>query len=92
MPAQPDLYLHQLGSLVRIQATFDDQLSGPMLTIELGSGSVGLSEASIQLQKETSVKQIFGLIGLQRLVGGSALAVITGVKEVWPTQLPCSLF
>ena len=82
MPAHQDMYLHQLGNLIRIQATIDGQASGPMLAIELGTGSIGLSEASVQLQQELGAKQIFGLIGIQRLIGGSALAIITGVRQV----------
>lgn len=73
-----ELYLHQLGNLVRIQPAE----GGPALTIELKSCTIGLSDASLPLQSESSVQRIYGVIGLQALIGGSALAVITGIKEV----------
>lgn len=86
-----DLYLHQLGNLVRIQPFLEGDSAAPALTIELKSGSVGLSEASVPLSKESGAHRIFGVIGLQPLLGGSALAIITGARKVCLLKAATSL-
>ena len=77
-----ELYLHQLGNLVRVQAYEEGRPTGQALTFELKNCAIGQSEASKPLIEEKGAKRIYGIIGLQQLLGGSALAVITGVKEV----------
>ena len=77
-----ELYLHQLGNLVRVQAYEEGRPTGQALTFELKNCAIGQSEASKPLNEEKGAKRIYGIIGLQQLLGGSALAVITGVKEV----------
>ena len=77
-----DLLLHQIGNLVRIQPLKDGSSDGPALAIELKSHTVGLMEGSVPLSKEKGSQKIYGIIGLQKLVEGSAIAVITGAKQV----------
>lgn len=77
-----DLVLHQFGNLVRIQPLKGGQPDGAALAIELKSCTVGFMESSVPLSKEKGSQKIFGIIGLQQLAGGSAIAIITGAKQV----------
>ena len=77
-----DLVLHQFGNLVRVQPQKNGNPDGPALAIELKSGTVGFMDSSVPLSKEKGSRKIFGIIGLQQLAGGSAIAVITGAKQV----------
>jgi hypothetical protein len=77
-----EMYLHQLSSLVRIQAVEMGQPAGPALAIDLKSGNVGVMEGSLPLAQERGAKRIYGVIGLQKLASGFALAVVTSVGQV----------
>ena len=77
-----ELYLHQLGGLVRIQGCEDGRASGPALAVDLKTGSVGTVDGSRPLVQDSDVKKIFGIIGLQKLAAVYALAVVTSVRQV----------
>ena len=76
------MYLHRLGDLIRIQVFQNGKPDPHMLTIELTSGSISLSDSNKALNEELGSEKILGIFGLQKLVNGYALAVITGVKKV----------
>lgn len=76
-----ELYLIQMGSLVRIQPLENGSPSGPSLAIDLRSCTVGAMESSVPLSQERNAQRIYGIIGLQQLAGGAAIAVITGAKQ-----------
>lgn len=80
----PQLHLQRVGSLVLIQPSKDGKAAGPSLTVELTSGTVGLTEHSLPLQGQKGTTPIAGVLGLLKLKQGSALAVITGTKQVCP--------
>lgn len=77
-----EMLLHQMGNLVRIQPLKDNKAEGPALAIELTSCTVGLMDSSVPVHQEKGSLKIFGIIGLQPLAEGSAIAVITGAKQV----------
>jgi hypothetical protein len=81
-----EMYLQQLASLVRIQGSENGQPSGPALAIDLKSGNIGVVDGSRPLAQEEGAQKIYGVIGLQQLVAGFALAVVTSVKQV---SKPC---
>ena len=76
------LHLQRVGSLVLIQPSQDGKVAGPSLTVELNTGTVGLTEHSMPLQGQKGCISIHGVIGLLKLKQSSALAVITGAKQV----------
>ena len=77
-----DLVLHQFGNLIRIQPLKETKPDGPALAIELKSCTVGFMDSSVPMTQEKGSRKIYGIIGLQQLAGGSAIAVITGAKQV----------
>ena len=78
-----EMRLQQVGTLVFIQPVQNSAVAGPSLTVELGTGTVGLAEHSVPLK---GTDTIYGVIGLARFLGGCALAVITDAEQVCPTQ------
>ena len=72
-----------MGTLIFIQPLQGSKVVGPSLTVELGTGTVGLAEHSVPLK---GTDTIYGVIGLARFLGGCALAVITDAEQV---ILPC---
>ena len=85
LPTNKTMYLHRLGDLVRIQLFQNAKPDPDMLTIELTSGACSLSTSSKALNEERGAEKILGVFGLQKLVNGYALALITGVKQVLPS-------
>ena len=83
MSSEPLIYselrLQQVGTLIFIQPLQGSKVIGPSLTVELGTGTVGLAEHSVPLK---GTETIYGVIGLARFLGGSALAVITDAEQV----------
>lgn len=78
-----EMRLQQVGTLVFIQPVQNSAVAGPSLTVELGTGTVGLAEHSVPLK---GTDTIYGVIGLARFLGGCALAVITDAEQVsWMT-------
>jgi len=77
-----EMYLQQLAGLIRVQGCENGQPSGPALAIDLKSGSVGTVDASRPLAEESGARRVYGVIGLQQLAAGYALAVVTAVKQV----------
>lgn len=97
VPANKLMYLHRMGNLVRIQSFHNGKAAPQMLTIELASGIVSLSDSSKPLNQETGAEKILGVFGLQKLPHGFALAVITGVKQVefslpYPSDTESSMY
>ena len=80
------LVLQRVGPLVFIQPSNADKESGASLTIDLNSGSIGLSNHNQPLSQQKGSTVILGVIGVLRLKHSSALAVITGAKQVCPEQ------
>ena len=74
-----ELRLQQVGTLVFIQPMRGSSVVGPSLTVELGTGTIGLAEHSVPLKGTDTV---YGVIGLVRFLGGCALAVITDAEQV----------
>ena len=72
----------QAGTLVFIQPLAGGTVAGPSLSIELQTGAVGLAEHSSPLDVLKRAETIYGVVGLVKMVGGAALAVITGVQQV----------
>lgn len=89
MSTEPLIYsemrLQQVGTLVFIQPVQNSAVAGPSLTVELGTGTVGLAEHSVPLKGTAT---IYGVIGLARFLGGCALAVITDAEQVRPLMQP----
>jgi len=89
-PAAPgalhaQMHMQRLGpTLVFLQPVADGgRAAGPSLTVELTSGAVGLAEHSVPLAAEAGgAETVFGVIGILRLLGTCALAVITGAEQV----------
>ena len=81
------LVLQRVGPLVLIQPSSADKQSGASLAVDLNSGSIGLSEHNLPLSQQKGSTVILGVIGVLRLKQSSALAVITGAKQVTPCQL-----
>lgn len=83
MSSEPLIYselrLQQVGTLVFIQPMQGSAVIGPSLTVELGTGTVGLAEHNVPLK---GTDTIYGVIGLARFLGGCALAVITDAEKV----------
>lgn len=77
------MHLQRLGpSLVFLQPVAGGKAAGPSLTVGLNSGVVGLAEHSVPLGDGGGADTVFGVVGLARLLGTCALAVVTAAEQV----------
>lgn len=81
LDAYPVLRLQRLGTIVVVQPLWDGEVAGPSLTCDLETGTLALAEHP-RIEKDYAV--VHGVLGLERLEAGPALAVITGAEEVRP--------
>lgn len=83
LPLHREMRMFGLGPIVFLQPIAANGEEQPAaLTVELNNGVVGLADGNGLATGFGKVETVYGVIGMIKMIGGSALAVITAREKV----------